>query len=115
MQCSVAIQFLPMNTTSEPELCAYVDKVIDYIDSTGVKYYVGPFETTIEADLETCMRIIAACPKIGEHAGCTHSMMYVKVDYVSSGDVLSTQKKLAPYEHHNNTASFHIDAQEGSR
>lgn len=115
MQCSVAIQFLPMDTTDEHELCAYVDKVIQYIDSTGVKYYVGPFETTIEADLETCMRIVSACPKVGEDAGCSHSMMYVKIDYVSSGDVLSTQKKLSPYESHNKKVSLSVDAQESGR
>lgn len=101
MQCSVAIQFLPMDAHSNDDVCAYVDKVIAYIASTGVKYYVAPFETTIEGDLETCMRIIATCPKIGEQAGCAHSMMYVKVDYDAHDTCLTCEQKLKPYVQHN--------------
>ena len=40
MNCSVAIQYLPMDTTSDEETCRVVDAVIAYIDSTGLDYFV---------------------------------------------------------------------------
>ena len=47
MKASVAIQVLP-DVPNEDELIRIVDEVIAYIKSTGLNYYVGPFETTIE-------------------------------------------------------------------
>ena len=49
MKASVAIQTLP-EAENETELVRIVDEVIAYIKSTGLHYYVGPFETTIEGD-----------------------------------------------------------------
>ena len=49
MQASVAIQVLPAVDNAE-ELIRIVDEVIAYIKSTGLNYYVGPFETTIEGE-----------------------------------------------------------------
>ena len=49
MTASIAIQVLP-KTDSEEELIRIVDEVIAYIASTGLNYYVGPFETTIEGE-----------------------------------------------------------------
>ena len=49
MQASVAIQVLP-GVDSTEEVVRIVDEVIDYIKSTGLNYYVGPFETTIEGE-----------------------------------------------------------------
>ena len=50
MNASVAIQTLPEAKDNE-ELIRIVDEVIDYIKSTGLHYYVGPFETAIEGDV----------------------------------------------------------------
>lgn len=49
MNTSIAIQVLP-EANNEEELCRIVDEVIKYIDSTGLHYEVGAFETTIESD-----------------------------------------------------------------
>ena len=46
MNASVAIQVLP--TLPDKELVPVVDKVIEYIQSQGLKTVVSPFETTIE-------------------------------------------------------------------
>ena len=46
---SVAIQVLP-SAENDQELCRIVDEVIAYIAGTGLRYEVGPFETTIEGD-----------------------------------------------------------------
>ena len=51
MNASVAIQVLP-TVTDDEEVIRIVDAVIDYIKSTGLSYYVGPCETSIEGDRE---------------------------------------------------------------
>ena len=51
MNASVAIQVLP-NVQDEDEVIRIVDEVIDYIESTGLHYYVGPCETSIEGDYD---------------------------------------------------------------
>ena len=96
MNTSVAIQVLP-TTTDEEEVIRIVDTVIDYIKSTGYNYYVGPFETTIEGDYDGLMEIVKNCQLVGAKAGCGHVATYVKIDYKSEGDVMSTEHKVAKY------------------
>lgn len=97
MDCSIAIQFLPMDGGSDEEVCAAVDAVIDYIASTGVDYFVGPFETAIEADYDTCMDVLRNCQLVGAKAGCGHMMTYAKINYRPDGDVMGTDQKIAKY------------------
>ena len=56
MNASVAIQVLP--TLPDKELVPVVDKVIEYIQSQGLKTVVSPFETTIEGDYDKLMEIL---------------------------------------------------------
>ncbi|MBQ9057799.1 MAG: thiamine-binding protein [Atopobiaceae bacterium] len=97
MECAVAIQLLPLDATSDDETCRIVDEVIAYIDSTGVDYYVGPFETTIEATYDVCMDILKNCQLVAAQAGCEHMMGYAKIDYRPSGNVMSTDHKIGKY------------------
>lgn len=60
MNTSVAIQVLP-NVQDEEEVIRIVDEVIAYIRSTGLNYYVGPFETTIEGDYD---QLMAHCKRV---------------------------------------------------
>ena len=57
MNASVAIQVLP-KADNDDELIRIVDEVIDYIKSTGLNYYVGPCETSIEGDYDELIDII---------------------------------------------------------
>lgn len=97
MDCSVAIQFLPMDAQTDEEVCRVVDAVIAYIDSTGVDYFVGPFETAIEGDYDTCMEIVKNCQLVGAKAGCKKMATYVKIDYRPDGDVMTTEHKVGKY------------------
>ena len=97
MNCAVAIQYLPMDSTSDEETCRVVDEVIAYIDSTGVDYYVGPFETTIEGSYDKCMEVLKNCQLVGARAGCGHVMTFAKIDYRPDGDVMSTEHKIGKY------------------
>ena len=98
MTASVAIQVLP-DVKDTDELIRIVDKVIDYIASTGLNYYVGPFETTIEGDsYDQLMEIVANCQKVAINAGCPAVSAYVKICYKPEGGVLTIDKKVS--KHH---------------
>ncbi len=98
MTASIAIQVLP-KTDSEEELIRIVDEVIAYIASTGLNYYVGPFETTIEGEsYDELMEIAANCQKVAINAGCDSVSAYIKVVYTPEGEVLTIDKKVS--KHH---------------
>ena len=98
MKASVAIQVLPQ-VDSEDELIRIVDEVIDYIKSTGLNYYVGPFETTIEGEnYDELMQIVSNCQKVAINAGCNSVSAYVKAVYNPEGEVLTIDKKVT--KHH---------------
>ncbi len=98
MQASVAIQVLPA-TTDTNETVRIVDEVIDYIKSTGLNYYVGPFETTIEGDdYDQLMDIVKECQHVALRAGCSGVSAYIKVSYKPEGGVLTIDQKVS--KHH---------------
>ena len=97
MNASVAIQVLPKAENDE-ELIRIVDEVIDYIKSTGLNYYVGPCETSIEGDYDKLMDIIKECQKVAVRAGAESVSAYVKITYRPEGEVLSIEKKVT--KHH---------------
>jgi uncharacterized protein YqgV (UPF0045/DUF77 family) len=97
MNASVAIQVLP-KVDSEDELIRIVDEVIAYIKSTGLKCYVGPFETAIEGDYDELMDIVKECQHIAIRAGAPSVLAYIKVDYRPEGDVLTIERKVT--KHH---------------
>ena len=98
MNASVAIQVLP-NVQDEEEVIRIVDEVIAYIRSTGLNYYVGPFETTIEGDYDQLMDIVKECQHVAwSAAGCKAMSVYVKIAYKPEGDVLTIEKKVT--KHH---------------
>ena len=93
---SVAIQVLP-SAENDQELCRIVDEVIAYIAGTGLRYDVGPFETTIEGDYDELMEIVKQCQLIAVQAGATATMTYVKINYNPEG-VLTINQKTDKYQ-----------------
>ncbi len=97
MNASVAIQVLPKAENDE-ELIRIVDEVIDYIKGTGLSYYVGPCETSIEGDYEELMQVIAECQRVAVRAGAKEVSAYVKISYRPEGEVLTIERKVT--KHH---------------
>ena len=98
MRASVAIQVLPA-MENDTELVRVVDEVIDYIRSTGLNYYVGPFETAIEGeDYDQLMDIIKECQHIAIRAGAPKVSAYIKVVYEPEGEILTIDQKVT--KHH---------------
>lgn len=100
MKASVAIQTLPAVDNDE-ELIRIVDEVIAYIAASGLNYYVGPFETTVEGeDYDQLMDLVKECQHIAVRAGAPKVSAYIKVVYEPEGEVLSIERKVA--KHHQN-------------
>ena len=97
MTASVAIQVLP-KTDSDEELIRIVDEVIAYIASTGLRYEVGAYETTIEGT-----DIVKECQHVAIRAGAPKVSAYIKVEYEPEGEILTIDKKLSKYQNEGNT------------
>lgn len=97
MNASVAIQVLP-KVNSDDETIRIVDAVIDYIKSTGLNYFVGPCETSIEGNYDELMEVMKECQKVAVKAGAKSVSAYVKINYCPEGDVLTIEKKVT--KHH---------------
>ncbi len=98
MKASVAIQVLP-GVQDKNEVVRIVDEVIAYIASTGLHYYVGPFETTIEGeDYDRLLDIVKECQHVAVRAGAPSVSAYVKISYKPEGGVLTIDEKVT--KHH---------------
>ncbi len=98
MKASVSIQTLPA-APDDDELVRIVDEVIAYIKSTGLHYYVGPFETTIEGEnYDELMDIVKECQHVAVRAGAPSVSAYIKVVYEPKGEILSIDRKVT--KHH---------------
>lgn len=98
MSASIAIQVLPKVET-DGEVVRIVDDVIAYIQSTGLTYQVGAFETTIEGEsYEELMDIAKECLKVAVRSGAPKVSAYIKAVYRPEGDILTIQQKTSKYQ-----------------
>lgn len=89
---SVAIQVLPK--ADGPELIRIVDEVIATIKATGLKTFVGPFETTVEGEYDELMDLVRECQLVCIRAGAPSVISYVKINYQPEGGVLGIDEKV---------------------
>lgn len=93
MNCNVSLQVIP--NVLEEDLYPVVDKVIDIIRESGVKYIVGPMETTMEGELRTLLDIVARAQEICVANGASRIISVVKIDYKAGG--VSIDEKIKNY------------------
>ncbi len=90
---NVSLQVLPV--VPDEDIYDVVDKVIEYIDESGVKYEVGPMETTMEGDLDLLLEIVKESQKICVKEGASRVVSIVKIDYKSEG--VTMDEKIGKY------------------
>jgi len=90
---NVSLQVLP----AVPDECIYdvVDKVIELIDQSGVKYEVGPMETTMEGDLGFLLEIVKKAQDVCIKEGAERVVSIVKIDYKAEG--VTMDEKIGKY------------------
>lgn len=94
-ESSMAIQIAPTTSSMEENL-RIIDKIIKHIQSKGLNAVVGPFETTIEGDLDTILETLKECIIMAEKEGAPHNITYMKLTYNPSG-VLTIDEKTSKY------------------
>lgn len=80
----LSIQILPRTKNGE-DVIPYVDKAIAVIAASGVKYRVGPLETTMEGKLPELLEIVRKMNEEMIASGCPSVISQVKILYDPDG------------------------------
>ncbi|SFI11177.1 uncharacterized protein, MTH1187 family [Tindallia magadiensis] len=80
---NIGLQVIP--SVSEEYVYGVVDQVIQLIQDSGVKYEVGPLETTMEGDLDELMEIVKEAQKVCIQSGAGSVISMVKIQYRPEG------------------------------
>ena len=91
---NIALQILPTSKTIHPYLL--VDKAIEVIASSGLRYKVTPFETVMEGSYEAIMNVVKLAQEACYKAGAESLMTYIKIQ--SSTKDVSIDDKMEKYE-----------------
>lgn len=92
---SIAIQVLP--EVERDGIFDAVDEVIAYIQSTGLTYHVGPFETTVEGDFDSLMEVIRQAHEIILNSGIPGISAYIKTSFRTDSQAWSIEDKCHKY------------------
>ena len=89
---NVAVQVLPLTENPIP----IVDKAIEAIQASGVKYEVGPLETTIEGDnLDRLLEVAKAAHRACLEAGAGKVVTIIKIAEATEGTTI--EQKVSKY------------------
>lgn len=91
---NIALQVLPTSTTVHPYLL--VDKAIEVIEKSGLRYKVTPFETVMEGSYDEIMEVVKLAQEACYEAGTETMMTYIKIQ--SSRKDVSIDDKMEKYE-----------------
>ena len=91
---NLALQILPTSKTIHPYLI--VDKAIEVIAVSGLRYKVTPFETVMEGSYEDIMNVVKLAQEACYKAGADSLMTYIKIQ--SSTKDVSIDDKMEKYE-----------------
>ena len=90
---NVGFQVLPK--VSDGDVYHVVDKAIEVVQLSGVKYEVGAMETVMEGELDLLLEIVKRAQEACILAGASEVMTHVKIHYKPEG--VSMDEKLAKY------------------
>lgn len=90
---NVGFQVIPK--VGEGSSYPVVDKAIEVVQRSGVKYEVGAMETVMEGELDELIDIVKKAQDACIKAGASEVMTYIKIHYKPEG--VSMDEKLAKY------------------
>lgn len=91
---NIALQVLPSATGIHPY--SMVDKAIEVIVKSGLKYKVTPFETVMEGSYEEIMKVLVDAQAACYEAGAESLMTYIKIQ--SSLNDVTIEDKMEKYQ-----------------
>lgn len=80
----ISVQIIPKTKDNE-DVIPYVDKAIEVIEQSGVKYEVHPLETTMEGELDTLFAVIKEMNEKMIEIGSKNVITQVKILYQPAG------------------------------
>lgn len=89
----MAFQVIPC--VEEERIYEVVDRAIEVVAKSNLKYEVGAMETTIEGEPDEIWKVIRAAQEACIQAGATRVMTQMKMDYVPEGS--SIEEKIKKY------------------
>ncbi len=92
--CNLSLQIIPL--VEEEKIYPSIDKVIEMIKSSGIKYQVGPMETTMEGELDHLLEIVKQAQQVCSDQGADRVLSVIKIDYSSKG--VTIDEKVAKYQ-----------------
>lgn len=87
---NLALQIIPMS--KDKDIYTLVDKAIQVIEKSGLKYEVCPFETVIEGEYEPIMKVVKEAQKASFDAGAEELLVNIKIQVRKGGDVSIVEK-----------------------
>jgi len=91
---NIALQILPSSKSIHPY--KLVDKAIEVIAGSGLRYKVTPFETVMEGTYDEIMEVVKKAQNACYEAGAESLMTYIKIQ--SSVSDVSIEDKMEKYE-----------------
>ncbi|MCK5822400.1 MAG: MTH1187 family thiamine-binding protein [Bacteroidales bacterium] len=92
---NIAVQVLPKSTNNDTY--KIVDKAIEVIQKSGIKYRVCPFETVMEGDYDEIMGIIKQIQEACFEAGSEEVITNIKIQNRKKSDV-TIEGKMNKYD-----------------
>lgn len=92
---NIALQVLPR--AKDKDTYQLVDKAIEVIAASGLRYKVCPFETVIEGNYDELMQLVKKVHEACYMAGTENMISYLKIQTDALKDV-SIDDKMAKYE-----------------
>lgn len=92
-EANLSLQILPV--VDEDKIYDVVDKVINVIQESQLKYDVGPMETTIEGDIDTLLSLVKRSLEVCKEAQVPRVAAVVKIDYKPAG--VTIDEKISKY------------------
>ena len=100
---NASLQVLPSGGPLHPyEL---VDRAIEVIAKSGLRYRVCPFETVVEGTYDEVMAVFKQTQQACYDAGATSVMAYIKIQ--SAADDVTIEDKMEKYEEERKTEKQH--------
>ena len=91
---NASLQVLPSGGTLHPY--KIVDRAIEVIEKSGLKYKVCPFETVVEGAYDEVMAVCKQAQQACYDAGATSVMAYIKIQSATENVVI--EDKMGKYE-----------------
>lgn len=90
MTVNAAIQVVPL--TAKEQAFPVIDEAIAFIQQSGIKYTVGPFETFLEGEYEEVQALIRRIEDFCYSKKEVQFLVYTKLHLCGGADVLSEDK-----------------------